>query len=65
MMYALYHGDTFIDLGTKEYLANLLKVKTNTIKFYTSPTYRKRTGDRGYLVIKIEEEKNYENNNER
>lgn len=56
MMYALYHGDTFIDLGTKEYLANLLKVKIKTIGFYASPTYRKRTGDRGYLVIKIEED---------
>lgn len=55
-MYALYHGDTFIDLGTKEYLAKLLKVKIKTIEFYASPTYRKRTGDRGYLVIKIEED---------
>lgn len=52
--YALYHGDTFIDLGTKEYLAKLLNVNVKTIKFYMSPTYRKRTGDRGWIVIKIE-----------
>ena len=42
-MYALYHGDEFIDLGSKEYLANKLNVKISTIEFYMSPTYRKRT----------------------
>lgn len=56
MMYALYHGDTFIDLGTKQYLANLLGVGKETITFYMTPTYRKRTGDRGWIVIKIEED---------
>ncbi len=54
--YALYRGDKFIDLGTKQYLAKLLNVKTATITFYMSPTYRKRTGDRGYIVIKIEDD---------
>lgn len=55
-MYALYHGDEFIDLGSKEYLASLLNVKISTINFYMSPTYRKRTNDNGYIVIKIEED---------
>lgn len=53
-MYALYRGDTFIDLGTKQYLAKLLNVKIATISYYMSSTYRKRTNDQGYLVIKIE-----------
>lgn len=44
-MYALYKGDKFIDLGTKEYLANKLGVKPYTIYFYTSPTYKKRIKD--------------------
>ena len=50
--YALYHGDNFIDLGTKEYLAKLLNVNVKTIKFYMSPTYRKRVKD-GWIVIRI------------
>ena len=52
--YALYKGDTFIDLGTRSYLATLLNVKPDTITFYQTPTYRKRTNDNGYIVIKIE-----------
>lgn len=56
-MYALYHGDKFIDLGTKEYLAELLGVSKKTITFYMSPTYQKRNNYKGYVVIKIEEDK--------
>lgn len=56
MIYALYKGDTFIDLGTKEYLAEKINVKVKTITFYMSPTYRKRTKDNAYIVIKIEED---------
>lgn len=59
-MYALYHGDNFIDLGTKEYLANLLKVSKKTIEFYMSPAHKKRTNYRGYIVIKIKELKEEE-----
>ena len=55
-IYALYYGDKFIDLGTKEYLAKLLNVKVKTILFYSSPTYLKRTDGNGWIVIKVEEE---------
>lgn len=55
-IYALYHGDTFIDLGTKQYLAKLLNVNIKTISFYASAAYRKRTNDNGYIVIKIEDD---------
>lgn len=57
-IYALYHGDKFIDLGTKKYLAELLGVKEKTISFYSTQTWLKRTGYRGYIVIIIEEDKN-------
>lgn len=40
--YALYNGDEFVDIGTKEELAKALNVKPETISFYASPTYRKR-----------------------
>lgn len=55
-MYALYHGDIFIDLGTKEYLAKLLNVKPRTITFYSTPTWLKRTNYNGYVVIRIEDD---------
>ena len=54
-IYALYHGDNFIDLGTVDYLAKLLKVTNKTISFYASPTYQKRNNYKGYVVIRIEE----------
>lgn len=54
-IYALYKGDEFIDLGTKEYLANLLKVKVRTILFYSTPTYKRRTKENAYVVIRIED----------
>lgn len=40
--YALYKGDTFVDMGTADYLAKLLNVKRETIKWLASPTARKR-----------------------
>lgn len=55
-IYALYHGDNFIDLGTKKYLAELLNVDERTINFYMSPTHKNRTNYKSYIVIKIEEE---------
>lgn len=60
MEYAIYKGDKFIDLGTKEYLAKKLGVKEETIYFYSTPTYKKRSknnkdNDR-MVVIKIEED---------
>ncbi len=61
-MYALYKGDTFIDLGTKQYLAKLINVKVSSIEFYMTPTYKNRTKN-GWIVIKIEddEEENIKN----
>lgn len=54
--YALYKGDKFIDIGTKEYLAKLLNVRNETIEFYASPTHLKRVKDNGYVVVRIEED---------
>lgn len=54
-IYALYHGDKFVDMGTKEYLANLIGVSKETIEHYMTPAYKKRTNYNGWIVIKIEE----------
>lgn len=40
--YAIYKGDTFIVQGTKKECAEYLGVKETTIKFMTTPTYKKR-----------------------
>lgn len=55
-LYALYKGDTFIDIGTKEYLAKLLNVTKKTIGFYSTPTQIKRHKDNAYIVVRIDEE---------
>lgn len=53
--YALYKGKKLVGIGTKKELAELLKVRVETITFYTTPTHRKRCKN-GYCVVKIEEE---------
>lgn len=40
--YALYKGDDFIDIGTKEYLAHLINVKPKTIQYLGSNAYKKK-----------------------
>ena len=52
-IYALYKGDKWLLDGTKQELADYLKVKIRTIDFYMSPTYEKRTDGNSYKVIFI------------
>lgn len=56
--YAVYHGDTFLDLGTAEELAERMNVKADTIRYRTTPTYKRRSPDDSnrIVVIKIEED---------
>ena len=42
MVYALYKGDTFLDIGTAEELAIKFNVKKETIKFLASKSNYKR-----------------------
>ena len=56
--YALYKGDEFIDLGTKEELSERNGISPNTIMFYTTPTYRRRIQgkeDKRFIVVRLEE----------
>ena len=55
-IYALYKGDTFINLGTAFELAKILNVSERTIKFYTTKTYRERRkeSNNSIIVIKVE-----------
>ncbi|WP_376698835.1 hypothetical protein [Listeria booriae] len=54
--YALYRGDTLLQIGTAEELAEFKKVKRKTILFYATPSYRKRTSDKSLRTIKLLEE---------
>ena len=56
ILYALYHGDDFITIGTKKYLADYLGVSIRTIGFYATPTYQKRNNYKGWIVIRIEDD---------
>ena len=40
--YAIYKGDTFVDLGTVAYLSKKYGISEETIRFYASPVYRRR-----------------------
>ena len=54
--YALYKGDNFLTLGTKEELAKYLNVSIKTIEFYGRPCYQKRNKKGNcYIVIRIKE----------
>lgn len=61
MIYALYKGDKFIDLGTIQYLAKKMNVQIKTIQFYLTDAYKKRSKDdysNRYILIKIEDDEN-------
>lgn len=49
--YALYKGDTFIDLGTAEELAEKHNFKLRTIYYMTEPSYRKRMRKKRILCL--------------
>ena len=40
--YALYKGEECLAIGTLKEIAEKMKVKVETIKFYMRPTYKKR-----------------------
>lgn len=41
-IYALYKGEECLGIGTLEELAKHFQVNLKTIKFYLTPTYKKR-----------------------
>ena len=58
--YAIYKGDTFVDLGTVAYLSKKYGISNQTIRYYASPIYRKRLIgkdlDNNRIVIVVEDE---------
>ncbi|HFL0060675.1 TPA: hypothetical protein ACGX1Y_002408 [Listeria monocytogenes] len=54
--YALYKGDELLKIGTLTELAEFKDVKSETILLYMSASYRKRTKEQSWYVIKIEDD---------
>ena len=62
-IYALYHGEEFIDLGTKKEISERQGISIKTLSFYMSVSYKKRIKfnyDNRYVMIAIEGEENEE-----
>lgn len=58
IIYAIYKGDDFVYMGTKKECAEHLGVKPEAIKFYSTPTYQKRSkslDNNRTVVIKVED----------
>lgn len=57
--YALYKGEECLAIGTIKEIAEHMKVKPETIKFYMRPTYKKRglglKSNNRRILIKLEE----------
>lgn len=51
--YAIYHGDTFLDIGTRKYIINKYKLNPRMFTAYKVPSRRKR--NTGTLIIEIED----------
>ena len=67
-IYALYVGDTFIDVGTAKEIAERQGITPKTVQYLSTPAYlrkletRKKTSKKGYQIcIKVDmEEEEYE-----
>lgn len=51
--YAIYKGDEFLIIGTRQECADRLGVKPDTISYYCTPTYRKKLKARGSEHIAV------------
>lgn len=58
--YAVYKGDLFICIGTKQECADFIGVDIETIRFYLTPSYKKRVknrrGNNHLVVISLDDE---------
>lgn len=52
--YAIYRGDTFVDLGTAKELAERLGVKENTIYCYASKSKKYRYGEDRMIAVEMD-----------
>lgn len=52
--YALYKGEELIAMGTKREIAEQLDVSVNTVSYYGTPVYARRTSDtKGRRLVEL------------
>lgn len=52
--YALYKGDELLAMGTKREIAEQLGVSVNTVSYYGTPVYARRTNDtKGRRLVEL------------
>ncbi|MGM7637539.1 hypothetical protein [Bacillus sp. Hm123] len=54
--YAAYRGDTFIAVGTIDYLAKVTGLTVNTLKHRSRPSGQARVKANGIIVYKVDDE---------
>lgn len=50
-VYALYKGDKFIDIGTKQEISEKMNWSKSTVSFLHTPTNAKRSKGNRYLIV--------------
>lgn len=53
-MYSVYKGDVEIAFGTLVEIAEKLNIKVESVKFYGTASYIKRTSENARRLVKIE-----------
>lgn len=54
--YALYKGDEFLEIGTRQELAKYLGVSITTIDFYKSRAWLDRSGYKSYVLVEVKDD---------
>lgn len=52
--FVIYRGDDVVDMGTAEDLAARRGVKTDTIRWMSTPSARRRDGGRREVAVRVE-----------
>lgn len=51
--YAVYKGEGIISIGTVEEIAEELNIKKDTVRFYGTPSWIKRTTESARRLVKL------------
>lgn len=52
-VYVVYKGEDILAIGTVEEIAKILGIKPESVIFYNSKTYKKRTSENARRLIEI------------
>jgi hypothetical protein len=58
--YALYKGDEFLEIGTRQELAEYLGVTITTIDYYKSKAWLERSNYKSYVLVKLNDNEDEE-----